>query len=224
MMHSTGSITNDILNLIQNIENKAVFQLQQACSDIVLNLNLRDNFGRPISSSKLNKLISDNKKITTFLFDDISKQAIAIFTIITQGTPRVVYTNLTVSKKYYYQTHMVQNILAEEFGYFEDDNQPSSILVQISMNESRRSNPQLALKNLGYTSAVTLSVLSINAISTIFDSTFVKWVAGYIFFFPVYPFILFFAPWPILFVFPVSTYLFMVIYKTLNQLVENEDD
>jgi hypothetical protein len=222
MIHSTGSITNDVLNLVQNIENKTVKQLQQACSDIVISLNLRDNIGRPITSAKLRKLINENKKITTFLFDDISKQAIAIFTIITQGTPRVIYTNLTSNKKYLYQTQMIQNILTEEFGYFEEDDK-SSLLVQISMNETRRSNPQLALKNLGYTSAITLSVLSMNAMTTIFDKTFVRYTIGYLFFFPVYPFVLFFAPWPILLLFPVSTYLFITIYKTLTQLVETED-
>jgi hypothetical protein len=223
MMHSTSSITNDVWNLVQNIENRAVKEFQTACSDVVINLNLRDNFGRPITTDKLKKMISGNKKVNTFLFDEISKQTIAVFTIITQGTPRVIYSNLSVRKKFLYQVQIIQNILTEEFGAFEDDDSNSSLLVQISMNDRKRRNPQLVLKNIGYNSTVTIGLLTMNAASTIFDPNFLKICGGYLFFFPVFPFILFFGPWPLLLVFPVSMYMFMTIYKTLTQLVEQDD-
>ncbi len=224
MKHSTSSINRDIWSLIDTIESKAVMQFQTACSDVVINLNLRDGFGRPITSVKLKKLINESKKVNAFLFDEISKQTIAVFTIITQGTPRVLYTNLSVSKKYLYQVLIIQNILIEEYGAFEENGESaSSLLVQLSMNDRKRANPQLVLKNLGYNSAITISVLTMNAACTVFDPNFLKLCAGYLLFFPVYPFILFFAPWPILLLFPFASYLYLVVYKTLNQIVSQQN-
>lgn len=219
MQKTEFEIAYDVLAFVKTIENQAIREFQNACSDVVIDLGLKDNLGRTINDVKLTNLVLRNKKVNAFLFDAISKQTIAVFTIITQGTPRVIYSNLNPSKKYTYQVHIIQNILSEVIGPFEDD-QKSDLLVQISMNSNKSKNPHLLVKNVSYNSVVVLGLLSLNAITTLADPGFWKFMFVYSFFFPAYPFVMFFAPWPVLLLPPIVVYLFTTLYNTLNELAE----